>query len=252
MKKYIFILFTACLFTSCNDGLLFDDYLNELGYEFEQTNLSALAVLTSADYWNDNYMERIYSTKPNCEGKIHRTKDYLTPVGLGGGTKISVTTDQIRFYSHNTTGVPAPPYNNYYSDCAILKVDNSELIFLNRLGTEVKWKIVMYDEDKIMIECSTSFQYDGIEYSYCRFILHKKMSYDDSWDDKYVSYEEYEEAYRQWHQDYWESKTIEYLEDYVAYELETGRSTLEQLHEYFQYYCPELYESTNRPDFEPL
>ena len=81
MKKYIFILFAACLFASCNDGLLFDDYLNELGYEFEQTNLSALAVLTSADYWEDNYLENVYSTKPNCEGKIYKPKDHPLPVG---------------------------------------------------------------------------------------------------------------------------------------------------------------------------
>ena len=239
MKKYLYILFAACLFTSCNDGLLFDDYLNELGYEFEETNLSALAVLTSADYWEDNYRENVYSTKPNCEGKIYKPKDHPLPVGGSFKTTLSVTSDKIRFYHVDTSYPHLAPYNRFYSDSPIVHIDNNEIVFE---GGGV-WKIVRYDENKIVIDVHMpEFQYSGDYYPYGRIIFHKKTS--DGSLDKYVSYEEYEEAQRQWYEDYFESKTVEYLEDYIAYELESGRSTLEQLHEYFKYICPELYEST--------
>ncbi len=238
MKKYLYILFAVCLFSSCNSGNLFDDFLNELGYEFEQTNLSALAVLTSADYWEENYQERVFSTKPNCEGKIYKPKDHLMPVGNIGHLMISVTIDNVRYYQDDRGGVVKAPYNFFYSDRPIMCADNNEIVFEDN----AVWKIVRYDENKILIELhNPTFQFDGVEYPYCRVILHKKTG---CLDDKYVSYEEYEEAYRQWHQDYWESKTVEYLEDYIAGELESGRSTLERLHEFFKYVCPELYEST--------
>ena len=238
MKKYIFILFTACLFASCNDGILFDDYLNELGYEFKETNLSALDVLTSADYWEDNYLENVYSTKPNCEGKVYKPKDHLMPVGGSHKTTISVTLDRIRFYNIDSSGILSAPYNHYYSDSPIAHIDNNEIVF----ESGNVWKIVRYDEKKIVLDIHMpDFQFGGDHYPYGRIILHKKTG---RLDDKYVSYEESMEAYRQEKQEYWESKTIEYLEDYVADELASGRSTLEQLHRYFQYYCPELYEST--------
>ena len=85
MKKYIFILFAACLFASCNDGLLFDDYLNELGYEFEETNLSALAVLTSGDYWEDNYLENVSTwllALQDHERKMPSTPTYLSFISM--------------------------------------------------------------------------------------------------------------------------------------------------------------------------
>lgn len=238
MRKLICLFFTACLFASCNDGILFDDYLNELGYEFEETNLSALDVLTSADYWEDNYLENVYSTKPNCEGKVYKPKDHLMPVGGSHKTTISVTLDRIRFYNIDSSGILSAPYNHYYSDSPIAHIDNNEIVF----ESGNVWKIVRYDEKKIVLDIHMpDFQFGGDHYPYGRIILHKKTG---RLDDKYVSYEESMEAYRQKKQEYWESKTIEYLEDYVADELASGRSTLEQLHRYFQYYCPELYEST--------
>ena len=238
MRKLICLFFTACLFASCNDGILFDDYLNELGYEFKETNLSALDVLTSADYWEDNYLENVYSTKPNCEGKVYKPKDHLMPVGGSHKTTISVTLDRIRFYNIDSSGILSAPYNHYYSDSPIAHIDNNEIVF----ESGNVWKIVRYDEKKIVLDIHMpDFQFGGDHYPYGRIILHKKTG---RLDDKYVSYEESMEAYRQMKQEYWESKTIEYLEDYVADELASGRSTLEQLHRYFQYYCPELYEST--------
>lgn len=238
MRKLICLFFTACLFASCNDGILFDDYLNELGYEFKETNLSALDVLTSADYWEDNYLENVYSTKPNCEGKVYKPKDHLMPVGGSHKTTISVTLDRIRFYNIDSSGILSAPYNHYYSDSPIAHIDNNEIVF----ESGNVWKIVRYDEKKIVLDIHMpDFQFGGDHYPYGRIILHKKTG---RLDDKYVSYEESMEAYRQEKQEYWESKTIEYLEDYVADELASGRSTLEQLHRYFQYYCPELYEST--------
>ena len=238
MRKLICLFFTACLFASCNDGILFDDYLNELGYEFKETNLSALDVLTSADYWEDNYLENVYSTKPNCEGKVYKPKDHLMPVGGSHKTTISVTLDRIRFYNIDSSGILSAPYNHYYSDSPIAHIDNNEIVF----ESGNVWKIVRYDEKKIVLDIHMpDFQFGGDHYPYGRIILHKKTG---RLDDKYVSYEEYKEAYRQVRQKYWESKTVEYLEDYVADELASGRSTLEQLHRYFQYYCPELYELT--------
>ena len=238
MRKLICLFFTACLFASCNDGILFDDYLNELGYEFKETNLSALDVLTSADYWEDNYLENVYSTKPNCEGKVYKPKDHLMPVGGSHKTTISVTLDRIRFYNIDSSGILSAPYNHYYSDSPIAHIDNNEIVF----ESGNVWKIVRYDEKKIVLDIHMpDFQFGGDHYPYGRIILHKKTG---RLDDKYVSYEESMEAYRQKKQEYWESKTVEYLEDYVADELASGRSTLEQLHRYFQYYCPELYEST--------
>ena len=171
MRKLICLFFTACLFASCNDGILFDDYLNELGYEFKETNLSALDVLTSADYWEDNYLENVYSTKPNCEGKVYKPKDHLMPVGGSHKTTISVTLDRIRFYNIDSSGILSAPYNHYYSDSPIAHIDNNEIVF----ESGNVWKIVRYDEKKIVLDIHMpDFQFGGDHYPYGRITLQKE------------------------------------------------------------------------------
>lgn len=241
MKKYLYILFATCLLASCNtDNLGLEDPLSDFGYEFKETNLSVLEVLCSADYWSDDYLERTYYTEPNGKGKSYAPE--LTPVGGQVNMLVSATYDRLRFYDLDTN---LYPICQYYSDYALIKAKDNVIVFSNSLGKERRWEILKYDEEKIVFEMDyNGRQFDGVEYPYCRVILHKRTASNENWENEYVSSEEYNERIRQWYQEYWESKSIEYLEDYVADELESGRSTLEQLHEYFKYICPELYEST--------
>ena len=73
MKKLSALLFAICLFASCQKYNLWD----EEGYKFKHTNLSALEVLTSAQLWSDNYMERYFFTEP--DGKEYIDKNGPTP-----------------------------------------------------------------------------------------------------------------------------------------------------------------------------
>ena len=252
MKKYLYILFATSLFASCNTDNLFDDYLNERGYEFKETNLSIIEVLGSADSWNEYYAERYFFTKPDGKGEVYKPDtDYGQDSTLGEpAIKFSATSDKLRFFYTDTT----IPYFKHYVDFPIIEVSNERIVYLTYTGKEFSWKIVKYDEDKIIIESEHIGYYTKTDkdYPYCRTILHKQASSQENWEDEYLSTDEYAEAQKQYYyelkkqqlKNYWESKSPEEIEELIAKELESGDKTIKELEEFFKEVCPELYEST--------
>lgn len=250
MKKLSALLLAICLFASCQKYNLWD----EEGYKFKHTNLSAMEVLTSAQLWSDNYLERYFFTEPDGKGEQFKPDPELGQIPTGGQLNVifSVSDDKLRFYYTDSGSIP---FLKYYDECPIVEVDKDRIVYTNRVGEELSWKIVKYDEDKILIESDRmGYHFTDTDYPYCRTILHKRTPEDENWEQEYLSFEEYiekrkqlEEEYyeqkRQREKEYWESASVEEIEKWIEKWLNGGGHTIETIEEYFLYTCPELYES---------
>ena len=91
MKKYLYILFATCLFASCNTDNLIDEPWGDISSEFEETNLSFVDVMSSAEYWSTSHHDVYYYTEPNGKGEC-----YCYPAG--DYRHVALLLDNIRFY----------------------------------------------------------------------------------------------------------------------------------------------------------
>lgn len=212
MKKYLYILFTVSLFTSCNNDNLFDKYGGEFDVEFAETNLSFIEVMSSADYWGITSIHDIfYSTAPNGKGERFYYKDDYSNVPVGGGSIFpifSVLLENLRFY-HKESAFPGI-MPDYYMDKPYRIEDNKILFTSTRVVSveppqtpedhehyvyedyEAYFKILEHDETNILIETNyTGKISEGVSYPYAIVLLHKQMPEDTNWRDNYVSFDEY-------------------------------------------------------------
>ena len=261
MKKILTLVIAIAAFTSCIDGNDFvynkhwDNEINAL----EKTDLPVTAVMQSAMAWYASSV--LYYTEPNGQGneydplEKYRNEDGSISVCGGGHSIYTFGHNTFREYIDNSCVGLYPSYwlesvmteiaaNYFTTELNYNTIDYSSFQRVSISRTH-HWKILAYDENNII--CETDFfgtekDDDGIEYPYA--IVHLKPSNPHIFIERAVTHEEYLEAYRQWHQDYWEARPAENFEGYIAHELETGRSTIEQLEAYFKYFCPEYYEST--------
>ena len=250
MKKLSALLLAICLFTSCQKYNLWD----EEGYKFKHTNLSALEVLTSAELWSDNYLERYFFTEPDGKGEQFKPDPELGQIPSGGQLSIilSATADKLRFYYSDSA---MPPFYKYYVEYDIVEVDKNRIVYANDAGETLSWKIVKYDEDKILIESDRmGYHFADTGYPYCRTILHKRTPADENWEEVYISYEEYIEIRKQqeeeyWEQrreqekEYWENASLEDIEEWIKRCLASGVHTVYSIEQFFLSVCPERYES---------
>ena len=103
MKKYLYILFATCLFASCNTDNLFGEHWGSVRADFEETNMSFIEVLSSAEYWSADFIESVRYTEPNGKGKSYSYS--ATPSGGPILPGISVLLGDLRFY-HPETSIP--------------------------------------------------------------------------------------------------------------------------------------------------
>lgn len=193
MKRLILVLF-VCLFIACNNNdigveIPFDDK-----YKFAETELSVLEVMSMAEYWRAPSEEIQYYTEPNGQGECF----YPNDIALGGVPLdiFSVSMGNLRFY-HLETSVPQVLPSYYYDLPATIEGDM--ILFKNIVGDDYYFKILDYDETKILVESNyVSTTRAGLEYPYSIFVLQKGYSTTSDWKDRYVSYEEYLKAIEEW------------------------------------------------------
>lgn len=184
MKKYIFILFTACLFASCNSDILFDEHWGSVRADFEETNMSFIEVLSSAEYWSADFIESVRYTEPNGKGKSYSYS--ATPSGGPILPGISVLLGDLRFY-HPETSIPGI-LPSFYRDIPyrieedmilfkpeVVEPANANAYFGNDLKEgEYYFKILDYDDTKVLVETNyNKITISGVEYPYIITVLHK-------------------------------------------------------------------------------
>lgn len=187
MKKYLYILFATCLFSSCNNDNLFDDPWG-ISSEFEKTNLSAIEVLSSAEAWRG--VDIYHYTEPDGKGEKYHAGD---PSDLDGGyvPLYAFTPNSITSYVY-VDAVPAI----YYIESALENVDGNMFRY-KFLHDESYMKILDYDEENVLIETNgMQCLRNDITYDYA--IVHfKKHDAKPGWKDNYLTYEEYVELLKE-------------------------------------------------------
>lgn len=231
MKKLFVLLLCAGFFTACSE-----DYWDDFDNDFEKTNRTVMEVLSSAEAWYS--VAKCYYTEPDGKGE----KYVITETLISGGVPSYYSfSDGVR----TTYGGYVPPTTSSYHKLDSFTQTDGNTFLIGDDG-EYYWKVLAYDDKKLLIECNTSgFSIGDVEYNYGLFTLHKKTFTDPDWKDKYaMTFEEYKEKGRQKEQEYWESLTPEAVEMWIVNWLEYGIRTVEEMDRLFQYWCPEYYEST--------
>ena len=195
MKRYFYILIAACLFVSCNNDSLFDEHWGGITSEFEETNLSFVDVMSSADLWSTSFYDVYHYTEPNGKGKCY---SYESIPSGGSFSSIALLLDNLRFYHHDSPVPGIVPY--YYQDISC-SIEGDKILFNQVVLTgfnpetgeerECYYKILDYDESNILIETNSLFtERDGVKYPYAIMLLRKGTPEDPNWRDKYVTKEE--------------------------------------------------------------
>ncbi len=239
----IVIVASAGLFTACDkeNSSIYSDYWDNTINGLSETEFSATEVMQSADYW---FAAIKYYTEPEGKGQEYLGGE-VSEDGLiiaPSGARIAVYAfgeNQFRTYVQMDTGEP-----NIFVDYEMSDV-NDNSFSVEYYGRPTYWKILGYDDNNIVVE--TDFftnTNEGVEYPYSIVHFLKANVPDDYWAHDCISSEEYKEQRRQQQEDYWEAQTPEDIEMIIVHWLEKGTRTIEEIDEYFKYYCPEYYEST--------
>ncbi len=182
MKKLFVLLLCAGFFTACNnDNLGIDDPLNNNGYEFNDTNLSVMEVLSSAEAWHIS--DICYYTEPNGKGDVYKQSEDV--VGIGSSAIYTVSKDVMTTY----VGL-MPPEPDYYKQSPFIETEDN--VYIIGDDGEYYWKVIKYDESKLLIEGNTKGVYiGGVDNPYSVFYLEKTTPTKPNWKEKYIPYEEY-------------------------------------------------------------
>ena len=187
MKKYLYILFATCLFSSCNNDNLFDDPWG-ISSEFEKTNLSAIEVLSSAEAWRG--VELYYYTETNGKGDKYHLEDPSELLGISEPIYV-FTPNTITSYEYDGS-IPAI----YYIESALENVDG-KMFRYKFLYDESYMKVLDYDEENVLIE-TNGHQLIRNDITYDYAIIHfKQFDAKPGWKDKYLTYEEYVELLKE-------------------------------------------------------
>lgn len=194
MKKFV-SMFTLILLVGCNqDNNVVDIEIpsmwDEIEMKMEATDLSALEVLKSADYWQATKM--YYYTLPNGEGEEHCLHDVELGIFASGGTPYvegrAVTSDNVwrEYYS-------AHAYKLYgVDDCEHilprhhidweLEISDGTITAIKKDGKTYSFKVIAYDEKSVLIE---SNYWGSINRPYGRFLLERQVAESPDWEKQY-------------------------------------------------------------------
>ena len=195
MKKYLYILFAASLLASCNTDNLFDEHWGGITSEFEETNLSFVDVMSSADYWATSFYDVYHYTEPNGKGECY---SYESIPSGGSISRVALLFDKLRFYCGNGTAHSLLP--GYYIDKPC-RIEGDKILFNCWVHTsfypetseerECYFKILDYDESNILVETNYLFtERDGVKYPYAIVHYRKRTPSDPNWRDNYVTLDE--------------------------------------------------------------
>ncbi|MBO4993286.1 MAG: hypothetical protein J6C60_03405 [Alistipes sp.] len=182
----IVIVASAGLLAACDkDDVGTDNPWSNGEYEFAETDLTVMEVLSSissTEVWMPSVI--CYYTEPDMQGE-------MCEVGMNNmlsGERPSYYTfsrDMVTRYVGTLI-----PYPCYYIQNAFTKVDDNTYTFGN--DGEYYWKIISYDETKLLIEGNTHSAFlGGIYYGYSTIVLKRGTPSNPDWKDSYLTYEEF-------------------------------------------------------------
>ena len=225
MKKIFVLMFALISFVGCNNDSDIDidiempSMWDEIEMKMEKTDLSALEVLKSADYWQATKI--YYYTLPNAEGKERCSQDVELNGGYrGAGGDLSerfniISDNIIRIYRYMGQPFTCDEHRmpNIYWDCDLEIVDNT---ITSVTGSQIyydddktySFKIIAYDENSVLIE-STLWGYDDWgrdsegnrvleqSYPYGRLLFERQTVESPDWFDQF----EDRDAFYKWHEE---------------------------------------------------
>lgn len=204
MKKIIPILSLILLVGCYSDSdIEVPSMWDEIEMKMEETDLSALDVLKSADYWVTTKMY-LYSL-PNGEGEEWCLEDVDLGIPISGGTPAIegtvVTYDNIwrdcycahsySLYEHSCDHVMP----RHHKDLE-LEVSDGIITAIKSDGKTYSFKVVAYDENSVLIE-STLWGYDDWgrdsegnrvleqSYPYGRYLFERQVAETPDWEKQY-------------------------------------------------------------------
>lgn len=196
MKKTIFLMSSILLFSACNnEDLDLDAPWNNGEIEFAETDLSVKEVLSSAEFWIDNYTDRYFYTEPNGKGESLHPDEY--PLGGDVSLFFSIISGNIRLY----TSANPPMFIGYYTDHPIKEISKDKIIFNNGVK-DVCLKVLDYDEASVLIEAYDYLNFMHPDFPYCITVLKRGTPSNPNWKDEFLSYEEYLKAEEEWQNRY--------------------------------------------------
>ena len=215
MKKIFVLMLALISFVGCNnDGDIDIDIempsmWDEIEMKMEKTDLSALEVLKSADYWQATKI--YYYTLPNAEGEERCSQDVELNGGYrGAGGDLTerfniISDNKIRFYRYMGHPFTCDEHRmpNIYWDCDLEIVDNT---ITSVTGSQsyydddktYSFKIIAYDENSVLIESNFwSMFASKIAYPYGRLLFERQTVESPDWFDQF----EDRDAFYKWHEE---------------------------------------------------
>lgn len=217
MKKIFVLMLALISFVGCNnDGDIDIDIempsmWDEIEMKMEETDLSALEVLKSADYWQATKI--YYYTLPNAEGEERCSQDvelYGGYRGAGGdlSERFNIISDNIiRFYRYMGHPFTCDEHRmpNIYWDFDLEMEDN---IIMSVKGNQYpleddktfSFKVIAYDENSVLIESNLWYIITSnpkMTYPYGRFLFERQTVESPDWFDQF----EDRDAFYKWHEE---------------------------------------------------
>lgn len=215
MKKIFVLMLALISFVGCNSDSNLDIEMpsmwDEIEMKMEETDLSALEVLKSADYWQATKI--YYYTLPNAEGEEHCFQDvelYGGYRGAGGdlSERFNIISDNIiRFYSYMGHPFTCDEHRmpNIYWDFDLEMEDN---IIMSVKGNQYpleddktfSFKVIAYDENSVLIESNLWYTITSnpkMTYPYGRLLFERQVVDSPDWFDQF----EDRDAFYKWHEE---------------------------------------------------
>ena len=206
MKKIFVLMLALMSFVGCysDSDIEVPSMWNEIEMKMEKTDLSALEVLKSADYWVST--KRYHYTLPNGEGEEWCSVDLEIGRSVSGGTpyveRRAVTSDNVwrEYYSAHSYGLYEQCCDHvmprHYKDME-LEVSDGIITAIKVDGKSYSFNVVAYDEKSVLIESTlwklTDFgplDSEGkhtIEkvYPYGRILFERQTAESPDWEKQY-------------------------------------------------------------------
>ena len=195
MKKIFVLMLALISFVGCNNDSDIDidiempSMWDEIEMKMEKTDLSALEVLKSADYWVPTKMY-LY-TQPNGEGDERCMQDLELGISPSGSTpyveRRAVTSDNVwrEYYSAHIYAFYGDICDHvmprHYRDWELEVLDNT-ITAIKKDGKTYSFKVVAYDENSVLIE---SNYWGSIKHPYGRFLLERQVAETLDWEKQY-------------------------------------------------------------------
>ncbi len=184
MKKLFMMVALSLVMVACNKDE--DNEINELSYwdkvasEMTRTDMSAAEVLSSLqenELWYQNAESSFYKKDGEVKEYVHQPEGEL----IVGGSIMRFVDNTLYYYGIGNADVVCSKY-----DAKI--VDENNITFYYKDKEVSKWKIIAYDNDKILIEQYSMNSPQEVykergEYLYHKFLYIRKVDDSKWWED---------------------------------------------------------------------